>query len=236
METSVLFLFTMKLGKKAYIVGNISEHNLPFRSTVIVDSIDEELNVVYCKKFSNGEPFIIMLEDLSNTRPPKPMRVFIFGDFGGDIVLSFVRRGHSVTHEFNTLDSDTNLELIAQHGAGADLVIANPAYKFDTSIKVDYNALHTEIFTAIFALKCKRIAFLSNTNRKHQALRPYNQVISVYRILGRVGKNTTKYLWLKGLPDLPLHQNYKRQTFIYEIAERMANTWTQFTLRSNTNF
>lgn len=236
METSVLFLFTMKLGKKAYIVGNISEHNLPLRSTVVVDKVDADLDVAYCRRFANQEEYTILLEDLSSVRPPKPMRVFIFGDFTGNIAEAFTKRGHFVLHEFNTLDSVTNLELIAQHGIGADLVIANPAYKFDTSIKVDYDALHTEIFTAIFALKCKRIAFLSNTNRKHQALRPYNQVISVYRILGRVGKNTTKYLWLKGLPDLPLHQNYKRQTFIYEIAERMANTWTQFTLRSNTNF
>lgn len=226
----------MKLGRKAYIVGNKSLHDLPFRSTVLVDSIDEELNVVYCKRFSGGEQFIIMLEDLSNARPPKPMNVFILGDFTGDIALAFTQRGHFVTHEFNTLDATTNIELIAQHGMGADLVIAYPSYKFDPSIKVDYDALHTEIFTAIFALKCKRIAFLSNINRRNQALRPPNQKLRLHKILGKVANDTARHLWLKGLPDLPLHTKYKRQTFNYEIAERMADTWTQYTLRSNTKF
>lgn len=215
----------MKEGKKAYIIGDNSLHGLEMRSMVFIDKLDEALGMAYCRKPIDGTKYNILLVDLTDTRPAKPMRVYVLGDRDGEIYRCFKKVGHLVKHDLFTDSTEDNLELLKNHFCrNADLVIVKP------NLVADIETL----YLATMSLKVRKVAFICSKKVRFKIPVPATQVFG-NKICSK--DNTSHYaLWLKGLPKIPLHERYIGQTIPYELARRLALTWSQFTLRANTEF
>lgn len=221
----------MQPGDKVYITSNRSGHRFPIRSTVMLNSVSAP--VAYCSRINGSDSGMVYLDEISKTRPVKQMRVFIFGDRKGDLAYEFKNIGHIVTHEFCSSDPAENTRLLVENSKDKDLVIAFP--EFRSAPMLDY--LKTDIFLTLFSLRVKKVCFISEKHFSPLALRPADQNIYIDKILGRK-KDFIIKIWHRGLKDIDLTQlpSDDGRTFRYDIARRMVEAWTQFTLRSNTKF
>lgn len=221
----------MQPGDKVYITSNRSGHRFPIRSTVMLNSVSAP--IAYCSRINGSDSGMVYLDEISTVRPAKQMKVFIFGDRKGDLAYQFKEVGHLVTHEFCSGDPAENTRLLVENSKDVDLVIAFP--EFRNGYMLDY--LKTDIFLTLFSLRVKKICFIAEKHFAPLALRPADQNITPDKLLGRKLDTMIK-IWHRGLKDIDLTQipSDDGRTFRYDIARRMVEAWTQFTLRSNTKF
>lgn len=212
------------MSKKFYILKNISQH--PFRIRENVKILHDSGPFLTVTNFGNKVTGVVYREELTINRPPKHMKIVVYGSDSQELKEVLSSFGHDVHVE----------HIIASYSLAEKIAIMNDIAKdatllivsYDYTISVEHNH---RLFLAAFARKTRRICYISLAQEANKYVRPADQKIPA-SLLG-INSKRTFYLWYKKLTPLEITEDIKNTSdnvtaIPTGLGRLMVEQWTQF--------